>query len=74
MRRWKLVYNRWLNRTLTKLSTTRLIALAFAVIILTGTLLLMTPTVFLAVRRVFDFGDRSILWVQRLVRKMKEPD
>ena len=43
MRRWKLVYNRWLNRTLTKLSTTRLIALAFAVIILTGTLLLMTP-------------------------------
>ena len=38
------------------------------------TLLLMTPTVFLAVRRVFDFGDRSILWVQRLVRKMKEPD
>ena len=43
MRRWQLVYNRWLNRKLTKISTTRLIAVAFAFIILTGTLLLMTP-------------------------------
>ena len=43
VRRWQLVYNRWLNRKLTKIGTTRLIALAFAVIILAGTLLLMTP-------------------------------
>lgn len=43
MRRWKLVYNRWLNRKLTKIGTTRLIAIVFALIILTGTLLLMTP-------------------------------
>ena len=43
MRRWQLVYNRWLNRKLTKISTTRLIAAVFALIILTGTLLLMTP-------------------------------
>ena len=43
MRRWQLVFNRWLNRKLTKIGTTRLIALAFAVIILAGTLLLMTP-------------------------------
>ena len=43
MRRWQLVYNRWLNRKLTKISTTRLIAVTFAIIILTGTLLLMTP-------------------------------
>lgn len=43
MRRWQLVYNRWLNRKLTKIGTTRLIAIMFLLIILTGTLLLMTP-------------------------------
>ena len=43
MRRWQLVFSRWLNRKLTKISTTRLIASAFLIIILTGTLLLMTP-------------------------------
>ena len=43
MRRWQLVFNRWLNRKLTKISTTRLIAAAFGQIILFGTLLLMTP-------------------------------
>ncbi len=43
MRRMQLKLSRWLNRKLTKLSTTRLIALTFAAIILTGTLLLMTP-------------------------------
>ena len=43
MRRLQLRASRWLNRKLTRLSTTRLIALAFAAIILTGTLLLMTP-------------------------------
>lgn len=36
------------------------------------TLLLMTPTVFLAVQRVFDWGDRSIRWLKKLARKMKE--
>ena len=43
MRRLQLRASRWLNRKLTRLSTTRLIALVFAAIILTGTLLLMTP-------------------------------
>ena len=43
MRRWQLVFHRWINRKLTKLSTTRLIAAAFALIILAGTALLMTP-------------------------------
>jgi len=43
MRRIRLHIHRWLNRKLTRLSTTRLIALAFAAIILVGTLLLMTP-------------------------------
>jgi len=38
------------------------------------TLLLMTPTVFLTVQRVFDWGDRSILWLRKLARKMKELD
>ena len=39
----RLKLNRWINRKLTRISTTRLIALAFASIILIGTLLLMTP-------------------------------
>lgn len=43
MRRWQLSLQRWVNRKLTKLSTTRIIAAAFAAIILVGTLLLMTP-------------------------------
>ena len=43
MRRWQLVYNRWRNRELTKLSTTRLISGIFALIIALGTVLLMTP-------------------------------
>ena len=43
MRLLRLKLNRWINRILTRISTTRLIALAFAAIILTGTLLLMTP-------------------------------
>ena len=43
MRRWQLVYNRWRNRKLTKISTTRLIAGVFALIIALGTALLMTP-------------------------------
>lgn len=43
MRRWQLAYNRWRNRKLTKISTTRLIAGVFALIIALGTVLLMTP-------------------------------
>ena len=43
MRRLQLRASRWLNRKLTRISTTRLIALVFAAIILTGTMLLMTP-------------------------------
>ena len=43
MRRWQLVYNRWRNRKLAKISTTRLIAGVFALIIALGTALLMTP-------------------------------
>ena len=43
MRRWQLVYNRWRNRKLTKISTTRLIAGVFALIIALGTALLMMP-------------------------------
>ena len=40
MRRWKLVFNRWVNDKFTKIKTTRLIAAAFAAIILLGTVLL----------------------------------
>ena len=43
MRRWQLVYNRWRNRKLAKISTTRLIAGVFALIIALGTAMLMTP-------------------------------
>ena len=43
MRRWQLAYNRWRNRKLTKISTTRLIAGVFALIIALGAALLMTP-------------------------------
>ena len=43
MRRWQLAYNRWRNRKLARLSTTRLIAGVFALIIALGTALLMTP-------------------------------
>ena len=43
MRRWQLAYNRWRNRKLTKISTTRLIAGVFALIIAVGTALLMMP-------------------------------
>ena len=43
MRRWQHVFRRWFNLSLTKLGTTRIIALMFLFIILTGTVLLMTP-------------------------------
>ena len=43
MRRWQHMLHRWLNFHLTRIGTTRLIALMFIFIILTGTLLLMTP-------------------------------
>lgn len=43
MRKQRLILKRWFNRKMTQISTTKFIAVAFAVIILTGTLLLMTP-------------------------------
>ena len=43
MHRWQLAAQRRFNRVMTKLSTTRIIAVTFAAIILLGTLLLMTP-------------------------------
>ena len=43
MHRWQLVFSRWRNRKLASLSTTRLIAGVFALIIALGTALLMTP-------------------------------
>ncbi len=59
MRRWKLVLHRWFNRKMTGLSTTRIIAVTFAVIILTGTLLLMTPA---ASRSGVSCGFRGALF------------
>lgn len=43
MRRWFHRIQRWINFRLTRIGTTRLVALAFGLIILLGTLLLMTP-------------------------------
>ena len=43
MGRWRHILHRWINFYLTRIGTTRLIALAFAAIILVGTFLLMTP-------------------------------
>lgn len=43
MRRWQIAFRRWFNRKMTRLSTARFIAVAFAVIIAVGTALLMTP-------------------------------
>ena len=43
MRRWQLTAQRRFNRFVTRVSTTRIIAVTFAAIILLGTALLMTP-------------------------------
>lgn len=43
MRRWKYVLQRWINMRLTRIGTTRIIAVMFLLIILIGALLLMTP-------------------------------
>ena len=43
MRRWQHVLRRWFNLALTRLGTTRIIALTFLVIIFAGTALLMIP-------------------------------
>ena len=37
------------------------------------TLLLMTPTVFFAIQRVFDWGDRLWCWTGALLRKITRP-
>lgn len=59
MRRWQITFQRWANQLLTKLGTTRIIALAFALIILIGTLLLMTPA---AARDGVSCGFRPALF------------
>lgn len=43
MRRWQYTLHRWCNQKLTRVSATQIIAVAFLLIILAGTLLLMTP-------------------------------
>lgn len=37
------------------------------------TLLLMTPTVFFAMQRLFDWGDRAIKWLRHPVLPKKRP-
>ncbi len=41
-----------------------------ATVLVMVTLLIMTPTVFFAVQRVFDWGDRGIAWLQSKRRKV----
>ena len=37
------------------------------------TLLLMTPTVFFAMQRLFDWGDRAVYWLRHPVLPKKRP-
>ena len=59
MRRWQISSQRALNKIMTRLSTTRIIAVAFAAIILLGTALLMTPA---ASRNGVSCGFRGALF------------
>lgn len=59
MRRWQHMLHRWVNFHLTRIGTTRLIALVFIFIILTGTFLLMTPA---AARDGVSCGFRPALF------------
>ena len=59
MRRWQHILQRWINFKLTRIGTTRIIAVMFLIIILTGTLLLMTPT---AARDGISCGVRPALF------------
>ncbi len=40
-----------------------------ATLLVMVTLLIMTPTVFFAVQRVFDWGDRAVAWVARKLKR-----
>ena len=59
MHRWQHALQRWVNLKLTRIGTTRIIAVVFLLIILTGTLLLMTPA---AARDGVGCGFRSALF------------
>lgn len=59
MRRWKHALQRWINLRLTQIGTTRIIAVMFLLIILIGTLLLMTPA---AARDGVSCGFRGALF------------
>lgn len=59
MRRWQHILQRWINFKLTRIGTTRIIAVMFLIIILTGTLLLMTPA---AARDGISCGFRPALF------------
>lgn len=59
MRHWKNALQRWFNRKMTHISTTRIIAVVFVVIILFGTCLLMTPA---ASRNGVSCGFRPALF------------
>lgn len=59
MGRWQHMLHRWLNYHLTRIGTTRLIALMFLLIIFTGTMLLMTPA---AARSGVSCGFTSALF------------
>lgn len=59
MRRWQHILHRWINLKLTRIGTTRIIAIMFLVIILLGTLLLMTPA---AARDGVSCGFRPALF------------
>ena len=38
-----------------------------------ATLLIMTPTVFFSMQRLFDWGDKAYLWFRRKLNKPVEP-
>lgn len=59
MGRWQHMLHRWVNFRLTRIGTTRLIALMFLLIIIIGTLLLMTPA---AARDGISCGFRPALF------------
>ncbi len=39
------------------------------VLLVMGTLLVMTPTVFFAVQRIFDWGDKVFLWIKEKLKR-----
>ncbi len=59
MKRWQISIRRWLNRQMTRVSTTQIIAIAFAAIIALGTVLLITPA---ASRNGVSCGFRGALF------------